>query len=31
MLRLPNATAEGDPPSAIRLRTLSLGAGVQSS
>ncbi len=31
MLSLSNAGAEGDPPSAIRLRALSLGAGVQST
>ena len=31
MLSVPTATAEGDQPSAIRLRALSLGAGVQST
>ena len=31
MLSLLNAGAEGDPPTAIRLRALSLGAGVQST
>lgn len=31
MLSLSNATGEGDQPSAIRLRVLSLGAGVQST
>jgi hypothetical protein len=31
MLPLPNARTEGGPPSAIRLRALSLGAGVQST
>ena len=31
MPSLSNAGAEGDPPSAIRLRALSLGAGVQST
>ena len=31
MLPLPNTNAEGDQPSAIRLRALSLGAGVQST
>ena len=31
MLALSNSDAEGDPPTAIRLRALSLGAGVQST
>ncbi len=31
MLSLSNEGAEGDPPSDIRLRALSLGAGVQST
>ena len=31
MHSLSNVTAEGDQPSAIRLRALSLGAGVQST